>query len=479
MNLIRLAAAVRLVRCSETCYGEGMRKILGTLIVAALFVTTASCQGGQPEDTVNLDVLRELPIVERIPELVRLENERPRDPMVKLELGLAYGSAGQYAISQEYFQAALEDAGRDAQLEARAALGLANAHLGQGEFEQAAQIAAEYQTRTGDQALQLVQARALFLNGEVDGARELYGSVWDQIPEQLIATDYLQYAEALIGNEQLEQARTVLSNALGRFGYAPGIGFRLSTVSETAGDSSASVLYAFLDSLHAVEAGNLARDRLVQNLRAIDSQLPSGAESRSVIGFAVATTEESWAQAEALAAQLDFPPGTEVLRSIAALSGDPGSEELREQLLRLFDRFGNYAPLYRALIRSFRVDLDYRFSTARSVLERAIALTPDGPLGQTARVEIGRLLDLSAGDVPDVRTDQELLVRAQAAAAGSALDPTLGDILRSLELPEHPYTATAVSLIRDLVRLDRAREYVRTWIEEAPPRARARVEPLM
>lgn len=431
------------------------------------------------DESVNFDALRRLPVTERIPELIRLENEYPDNPAVKLELGLAYGSAGQYAIAEEYFRRALEQSDRDAELQARAALGLANAHLGQGEFADAIRVAAAYQTGSEASSLKLVEARAQFLAQNSDEARALYAQVWDHVTEQLIASDYLQYADSLIRSDEFGHARDVLSAALERYGYASGIGFRLSTVAEAGGDSSASILYAFLDSLHAVEVGTLDREQLLSNLGRIREQTGGDGAPRDALEFAVAVAAESWGEADALAEGVSMPVGAEVLSAIATANADPSDELIREELVGFVDRFGNYAPLYQALIRSFREDPEYRFATARTVLERAVSLAPQGPVGVAARAELGRLLGLPASDVANLLTDQELVVRAQAAAAGSALEPTVGAILTSLALPEHPYTSTALSLVRDLVRLDRVLEYVVRWIERGPEAARRRVTPLL
>ena len=115
----------------------------------------------------------------------------------------------------------------------------------------------------------------------------------------------------------------------------------------------------------------------------------------------------------------------------------------------------------------------------RSILETAIVVATDGPTGNAARIELARLLGFTPAQSEQLLIDAEIARLATAAATGAALDPTVGAVLASLSLPEHPYTATAIASLIQLMRLPRIREYVDAWIPEAPAAARERVETLL
>lgn len=451
---------------------------IGT-VITALFVI-AGCNEPVPEPSqASLDAIRVLPLAQRVSTLLDLEQEAPESPRVQLELGLAYGTAEQYAIAERHFRAAREAAGRDDELRGQATLGLANAHLGQAELQEALTVAEEGGPESVARSLTLLRARAHFLAGETADSVAAYDEIWDPAWDAMVQTDFLQYAGGLLSTEAHERADGILTASFERHGYTNGIGFQLSAVAERSGRQSDSVLYAFLDSLNAVAIGALTEAQLQENLTVLRDGLEQFDEATRALDYALAILDGDWSNAADLQTALRFPEGTGVLPAIVNASDAPGDPGPMQLALDLLPRFTAYAPLYDALITTLRFDADYRFATMRSILETAIVVATDGPTGNAARTELARLLGFTPAQSEQLLIDAEIARLATAAATGAALDPTVGAVLASLSLPEHPYTATAIASLIQLMRLPRIREYVDAWIPGAPAAARERVETLL
>ena len=135
--------------------------------LAAWLLAPAGCTEPVSEPSAaSLDAIRGLPREQRVAALLELEKESPGSARVQLELGLAYGTAEQFVTSERHFRAAYEGAGRDRELRGQATLGLANAHLGQGELREALDAAAEGGPESVEPSLALLRARAHFLMEE-------------------------------------------------------------------------------------------------------------------------------------------------------------------------------------------------------------------------------------------------------------------------------------------------------------------------
>lgn len=448
--------------------------------LAAWLLAPAGCAEPVSEPSAaSLDAIRALPREQRVAALLELEKESPESARVQLELGLAYGTAEQFVTSERHFRAAYEGAGRDRELRGQAILGLANAHLGQGELREALDAAAEGGPESVEPSLALLRARAHFLMEEPAYSAAAYDEIWDPDWDALAQTDFVQYSGALLAGGNFEGADEVLTASLRRYGYTSGMGFQLSAAAEAAGRQSDSVLYAFLDSFHGVAIGTITAPRLRENLLLLREGLGEFESAMRALDYALAIADGDWGNAAELQAGLRFGEAAEVLPAIVGVSNSPEDAALRESALDLLPGFTAYAPLYDALIRTLRNDDDYRFASMRSILETAIVIAADGPAGRAARSEMGRLLNFNADETRRLLTNTEIAALGNAAAGGSALDPTLGAILAVLGLPEHPYTQTALAAVMQLMRLPRIREYVRSWIPGAPPEARRRVETLL
>ena len=447
---------------------------------AAFLAAPAACAKPMNEPSeAALDAVRTLPQEQRIAALLELEEESPRSARVQLELGLAYGTAEQFVTAERYFREAYQRAGRDRELRGQAVLGLANAHLGQGELQEALDTAAEGGPESVGPSLALLRARAHFLAKELAYSAAAYEEIWDPDWDAAAQTDFMQYAQALLSTDDYERADEVLISSLKRFGYTRGIGFELSATAEAAGRQSDSVLYAFLDSFHAVAIGALTAEQLQENLSVLQDGLGQFESAMRALDYTLAIAAGDWSLAAQLQESLTFGEGTEVLPAIVYASNTPENAALRQAALSLLPRFTAYAPLYDALIRTLRADSDYRFASMRSILETAIVIAAEGPTGTTARSELGRLLNFTPAQTRRVLINAEIAGLGTAAAGGAALGPTLGAILAALELPEHPYTSTALATVMQLIRLPRIREYVEGWIPGAPAEARRRVETLL
>ena len=448
-------------------------------IIASLLAIAGCAESVSEPSRASLDAIRVLPSAQRITTLLELEQESPESPRVQLELGLAYGMVEQYAIAERHFRAARDGAGRDDELLGQATLGLANAYLGQGEFREALETAAAGGPESVAQSLRLLRARAHFLAGETDESVAAYGEVWDPTWNALVQTDFLQYADGLLSTDAYDRAAEILTASFERHGYTNGIGFQLSAVAEVAGRQADSVLYAFLDSLNAVAVGALTRRQLEENLTVLRDGLERFDEASRALDYTLAIVRGEWDAAVELQSVLTFPMGTDVLPVVVDAAATPDDPEVMQRALDLIPPFTAYAPLYDALMATLPFDADYRFATMRSILETAIVVAVDGPTGVAARSEIARLLDVSPSQSADLLIDAEIGRLATAAAGGAALDPTVGAILSSLALPEHPYTATALAGVAQLLRLPRIREYIDAWIPTAPAVARNRIETLL
>ena len=452
--------------------------VLSICVCALLLSACGAGDDASSEQTLN--ALRTLPVSERVPRLLELEREAPDDAAVALELGIAYGTAEQYAIAEQYFRRALEGARRDIETRQDAAVGLANSLLARGQFSDAIEVTREHGDGDGSEALILVRARSAYFLDDLDLAGESYAAIWDSAGIGFLPIDFLQYADYFLAVEDGESAETILVDVFNRSGYVTGLGFRLSSALEVAGRLDESILYAFIDSYQALFVGDLAEATLEGNLATMGDELDLDAAAATALEFTRHMVAERWPEALELADNLSFSPITGVLLDIAALHARPDDEEAATRVTTaILGPFASFAPMYPPLISSLRTREEYRFSSASGVLERAILVSPLGPTGDLARRELVEVLGLPAEAATIILSPQEIQALMQAAVAGAALDDSLGRVLASLTLPEHPYTGDAMRLLSAALAIERVREYVETWVSSAPETARLRIEPLL
>ena len=132
-------------------------------LAGCLLASTTCAQPVREPSRASLEAIRALPHKQRIAALLELEAASPDSARVQVELGLAYGTTERFVAAERHFQAAYHRAGRDRQLRRQATLGLANAHLGQGEPQKALDAATEGGPEPLERSFALLRARAYFL----------------------------------------------------------------------------------------------------------------------------------------------------------------------------------------------------------------------------------------------------------------------------------------------------------------------------
>ncbi|MCG8478299.1 MAG: hypothetical protein MI724_04320 [Spirochaetales bacterium] len=421
--------------------------------------------------SADLDDIRQLTPAARLNLLRGMERDRPNDPYIQLELGLLFGQLQNFAQSESYFRRVLDGSRRDWDLRQNASLGLANALMGQGNPTGAIEVVEALPQRRRTVSLELVLARSHGLLQQWQPAVRAYRDIWSDVGNEVTVNDYRLYAEAEFVSGAVDRAESIILQEFRRYGFSSGMGLRLSTIAESRQAIPDSLLYAFLDAWHASVLVGGSPEATQDVLQQLAQRYRDVAQVSDTVVYLNAILARDWTRADELGRTITHPVTADVLPLLVGAQARPDAEESIRTLLTSTAQWVAFAPYYIVLFDVLQQTPEYRFSVMRNVFESAVAFGPDSAVARRAREEIARLTDVPSDDANLIRTQGELRHLGLHAVAGGALDVTIDPFLGVLSLPEHPYTAVAFTILQDLTRIERIRQYVAFEVERRGNRA--------
>jgi hypothetical protein len=295
--------------------------------------------------------------------------------------------------------------------------------------------------------------------------------------------DYGAYIQALVRSGRPAEALLACRERRQRFGYHSGQGLEESLLYERLGRLGEAVLSAFLELEHRRGAAGGSDEVIRRNLAQLTRRFQGQAAepAAQVVEGLDHYLAGRWARAQASLAGVRLRERHVALQYLLlAVRLEQGATACElDGYVELEPELRTLAAYYYHLWRGLRGSGGaYGFTGARPVLEKTILLAPEGSYAEQTRAEIGRLLGLEPSQGRRLLLGQEvqaLVRRAAAQRRPEALEP----VLALLGLPDTPYTAEALLLLRETMAVPALRQYLERRKTESSGRLQERLVGLL
>lgn len=296
--------------------------------------------------------------------------------------------------------------------------------------------------------LDLTKAAILKELGEHFKAIELYDKLWSENQADFSENDLQKYFSLLIESEQWNKSLQVLNSYFNTFGYIPGLGINLSIVYENLGMFNESILSVLVELIYQRDYGNITNNEIVERLTLI-SETQEGSDSIDYISNlkVLFTGNSEFLESDFVNLYTDknevFHPFISCLVKF----------ELNDYNEDIFNKYIDFEWVYRSFPSYYyylwtnmkKADYSYSLMNVQGILEKTIVLAPDSDLSNESRIELGRLLGLTAHQSEKLLMGPEIDSLAYSYMQTENLTILL-PALNLLDLPNNEYTDAIVNM---------------------------------